>query len=441
MSDHQTYRQNARSQTEPIELDVNALDLNGIVRPGDTLEWGQGTAEPRALTSALVGQRYELSNRGADRLSIFLGVLKGRTLLPEYTDTFRYFGLGGLGETSFLSRAGALEVLPIRLSTVSSLFRAGTLHADVVFVQLSEPDTDGMCSTGFIGDHIRDSMLHARIVIGEINRQVPFTYGDTLVPLSDLDYLVRTDTEPVRWPAGKRSATSDQIASMIAELIPDGATLQLGIGAIPEALCDALRDKRDLGIHSGMIGDTVVDLVEAGVITNALKPIDRGITVTGLIFGTERSAAWADHNPALAVKSLDYTHSAATLAQLPDLYAVNSAIEIDATGQINAEIMGDAYAGGIGGQLDFAQAAISSERGRSIIALPSTAAGGTVSRIVPRLAGGVVTTPRSNADLFVTEHGVADLRGASIEQRIARMALIAHPDHREAILAEGQFRR
>lgn len=411
------------------------------MRPGDTLEWGQGTAEPQLLTNALVSQRHELSADGADRLSIFLGVVKGRTLLPEYTDTFRYFGLGGLGETSFLSRAGVLEVLPIRLSTVSSLFRVGTLRADVVFVQLSEPNADGICSTGFIGDHIKDAMLHARVVIGEINRHVPYTYGDTSVALADLDYFVRNDDEPVRWPAGKRSASADHIAATIAQLIPDGATLQLGIGAIPEALCDALRDKNDLGVHSGMIGDSVVDLVEAGVITNARKPIDTGVTVTGLIFGTERSAAWADHNQRLAVRSLDYTHSAAILAQLPDLYAVNSAIEIDATGQINAELMGDAYAGGIGGQLDFAQAAMSSERGRSIIALPSTAAGGTVSRIVPRLAGGVVTTPRSNADLFVTEYGVADLRGASIEQRIARMAQIAHPDHRDAILAEGQSHR
>ena len=428
-------RRNKPTTAQPTPLDPVAPDLSGVVRPGDTLVWGQGAAEPVTLTRALVAQRQELSNKGKERLSIFLGVLKGETLRAEYVDTFRYFGLGGLGDTSKLSRQGVVETMPIRLSSLPALFNSGHLRADVVFIQLSEPNADGICSTGLLADFMRETIRAARTVVAEINPHVPFTYGDTLVPLSDIDYVVHADVPLVEWPAGTPSPEATAVARNVADLIPDGATLQLGIGAIPEALCAALTDKRDLGIHSGMIGDTVLDLIESGAVTNARKPIDTGITTTGLVFGTERLVKWAHQNKALGVRSLEHTHSAAVLAQLPDLWAINSAIEMDLTGQVNAEMMGDKYAGGVGGQVDFTQAAMSSERGRSVIAFPSTAAKGKLSRIVSRIATGVVTTPRSNADLFVTEYGVADLRAATIEQRIERLIAIAHPDHRDALLA------
>ncbi|WP_153504589.1 acetyl-CoA hydrolase/transferase family protein [Cumulibacter manganitolerans] len=417
--------------TEPRELDAGDLDLTGIVRPGDTLVWGQGTAEPTALTNALVAQRAGIVGDG-ERLNIFLGVTRGGTLTVEHTDCFRYFGLGGLGETSRLSKVGAIDVLPIRLGSVTQLIRQGLLRFDVVFVQLSEP-RDGVCSTGLIGDMLQEVIRRARVVVGEVNPNVPFTHGDTQVAWSDLDVVVRSDGPLMQWPAARQSDEARRIAELIAERVPDAATIQLGIGAVPEAMASALHGKRDLGVHSGMITDAVLDMIEAGVVTNARKPIDPGVTVTGLVFGSDRLARWADDNRELGVRCLDHTHGVRALSAFDDFWAINSAIEVDLYGQVNAELMGGAYAGGIGGQLDYVRAAMTSDRGRSIIAFPAAAAKGTVSRIVSRLADGVVTTPRADADLFVTEHGVADLRGVPLGERPARLIAIAHPDHREAL--------
>lgn len=416
---------------EPREVDADALDLTELIRPGDTLVWGQGTAEPRALTQALVQQRQQIV-AGGDRLNIFLGVTRGDTLDVDQTDCSRFFGLGGLGETARLSRVGAVDVLPIRLGSVTQLIRQGVLAFDVVLVQLSEP-RDGVCSTGLVGDMLQEAIRRARVVIGEVNPHVPYTHGDTQVALSDLDVLVRT-TEPLMdWPAARQSADTQTIAGLIADRVPDGATIQLGIGAVPEAMASALNDKRDLGLHSGMMTDSVLDLIESGVITNARKPIDTGISVTGLVFGSDRLARWAHDNPALAVRSLDHTHGPRSLSAFDDFWAINSAIEVDLYGQVNAETMNGAYVGGIGGQLDFVRAAMTSARGRSVIAFPSAAANGAVSRVVGRLADGVVTTPRADADLFVTEYGVADLRGVPLNERPARLIAIAHPDHRDAL--------
>lgn len=416
---------------EPTEVDAASIDLTQYLRAGDTVVCGQGTAEPVSLTRALVAQREGIV-AGGERLNVFLGVTRGGTFTAEQTDHLRFFGLGGLGETARLTRAGAVDVLPIRLGSVTGLIRQGRLRFDVVLVQLSEP-RDGVCSTGLVGDMLQEAIGRARVVIGEINPQVPFSRGDTQVAWSDLDVVIRSDEPLMQWPPAKQSADADTIARLIAEQVPDHATIQLGIGAVPEAMAPALRDKRDLGLHSGMMTDAVLDMIEAGVITNEHKPIDTGVSVTGLVFGSDRLAQWADDNPALAVRSLDHTHGLRSLSTFDDFWAINSAIEVDLTGQVNAEMMNGSYVGGIGGQLEFVRAAMSSDRGRSVIAFPSAAAKGAVSRIVPRLADGIVTTPRADADLFVTEHGVADLRGVPLPERPARLIAIAHPDHREAL--------
>lgn len=416
---------------DPVEVTAEKLDLTTIIRPGDTMIWGQGTAEPVALTRALVAQRHDIVGDG-QRLNIFLGVTRGDTLSAEQTDTFRFFGLGGLGETARLSKVGAVDVLPIRLGSVTQLIRQGVLEFDVVLVQLSEP-RDGVCSTGLVGDMLQEAIRGARVVIGEVNPAVPFTHGDTKVALRDLDYVVRSNEPLMEWPEARQSADAQTIAGLIAERVPDGATIQLGIGAVPDATAVALSTKRDLGFHSGMMTDAVLDLIEAGVITNARKEIDTGVTVTGLVFGSHRLAAWADDNPTLAVRSVDHTHGPRALVAFDDFWAINSAIEVDLYGQVNAETMSGKYAGGIGGQLDFVRAAMTSARGRSVIAMPASAARGAVSRIVPRLADGVVTTPRADADLFITEFGVADLRGVPLDERPAKLIAIAHPDHRAAL--------
>ncbi|MET0909016.1 MAG: acetyl-CoA hydrolase/transferase C-terminal domain-containing protein, partial [Ilumatobacteraceae bacterium] len=205
----------------------------------------------------------------------------------------------------------------------------------------------------------------------------------------------------------------------------------------PDAVLAQLGDKHDLGVHSGLISDAVVDLVEGGVVTNRRKEIDQGITVTGSLYGTDRLYAWADRNPALRMRSLAYTHEPRVLEQFGTFYAINSAIEVDLTGQINGESAAGQYVGTIGGQGAFARAALTSRTGRSIVALPSTARDGTISRIVHRLADGIVSTARADADLIVTEHGVADLRGASLSERTARLLAIADPRHRDALTASA----
>ncbi|WP_166741602.1 acetyl-CoA hydrolase/transferase family protein [Cumulibacter soli] len=416
---------------EPTELTTDSLDLAKIIRPGDTLVWGQGTAEPITLTRALVAQRREIVGDG-ERLNLFLGVTRGDTLNAEQTDTFRFFGFGGLGETARLTKVGAVDVMPIRLGSVPQLIRQGIVELDVVLVQLSEP-RGGVCSTGLVGDMLQEAIRRARVVVGEINPNVPFSHGDTKVALSDLDFFVRSDSPVMEWPAAKQSPDAQTIASLIADRVPDGATIQLGIGAVPDATAYALAGKKDLGYHSGMMTDSVLELIESGVITNARKEIDPGVSVTGLVFGSKRLADWADDNEQLAVRSIDHTHGPRSLVAFDDFWAINSAIEVDLYGQVNAETMNGKYAGGVGGQLDFVRAAMTSARGRSIIAFPSSAAKGALSRIVPRLADGVVTTPRADADLFVTEYGVADLRGVPLDERPGRLIAIAHPEHRATL--------
>ena len=408
--------------------DPARIDLRGLVRPGDTVWWPQGSGEPTPLTAALVEQRAELGP-----LTVFVATTLSTTLQPEHADHIRFLGLGGLGETARLSRLGLVEVLPVRIASLPALLADGRLPIDVLFVQVTPPDEHGRCSLGVVTDYVAAAMDRARTVVAEINAQMPRTCGDTLVDAARFDHVVHTDRPLITAERRTPSDAIDAVAREVAARIPDGATLQLGIGAVPDALVPHLRSHTDLGAHSGMIGDWVPELVEAGVLTNARKPVDRGVTVTGAIFGSERLYRWADGNPTLRMRTLSGTHSAAALAAQPDLFAVNSAIEVDLGGQVNAEMLGGRYVGGVGGQLDFARAACASMRGRSIVALPSTASAGRTTRIVARLADAVVTTPRADADLIVTEYGTADLRGATLRERAARLIAIAHPAHRDAL--------
>jgi acetyl-CoA hydrolase len=215
--------------------------------------------------------------------------------------------------------------------------------------------------------------------------------------------------------------------------VPDGATIQFGVGGTPDAVLDSLAGKHDLGVHSGLISDAVLDLIEAGVVTNVRKPIDTGVTVTGCIVGTERLYRWADRNRALLMRPVSYTHNPRVLSEFDNFFAINGAVEVDLSGQINAEMVNGTYVGAVGGHGAFARAGASAERGRSIIVLPATAADGASSRIAARLADAVTSTPRADADIVVTEHGVADLRGATLRQRAERLIAIAAPAHRDAL--------
>lgn len=415
-----------------IELRANDIDLKGMVRAGDTVFWGQGTSEPLTLSEALVRQRADLG-----RINVFLGASFSNTLQPEHADFLSFTSYGGIGANQRLSKAGVLRILPCHYSHIPALIARGELRCDVAFLQLSAPNATGEYSLGVANDYMLDAARGARVVIAEINDQAPWTYSSEPPTGIRIDYLVHASRPVVALKAQTIGEVERQISLHAARYIPDGAVLETGIGAVPDAVLSALHGHRNLGVHTGMIGDSVMELMEAGVVTNLLKPVDRGISVTGVLFGSERLFKFAHENQAIRLSPARYTHGASVLARFANLVAINSAVEVDLTGQVNAEVSDSAYIGAVGGQVDFVRAATNSAHGRSIIALPSTAQLGKRSRIVARTSGGVTTTPRSDADIVVTEWGAAELRGQTIPERTRRMIAIAHPAFREQLEREA----
>lgn len=413
------------------------LDLGEHIRPGDHVAWPQGSAEPVTLTTRLVAQRHEIGD-----LHLFFGTLLSDTLRPDGVDGLRLSSFGGLMKAARLTREGLVDVIPIRVSQVPRLIESGEIPVDVALIQLAGPDDSGRYSLSLIADYVHEMIARARVVIAEVNDQAPFTFGTTLVDPADVDVIVPVSYPPLtvaRRIPGPGSELAE-VACHIAGLIPDGATLQMGIGGVVDALPEFLDGKIDLGLHTGVMGDAALEMIESGTITNTRKEIDTGRTITGGFFGTGRLYGWADRNDTVEVRSLDYTHAPRVLTSFDRFFSINSAVEVDLTGQVNSEMMSGRYSGAIGGQLDFVNAGMASAHGRSIIGFASTAARGTVSRISARLADGVVSTARADADLIVTEYGVADLRASSLQERAERLIAIAHPDFRRVLREEWESR-
>lgn len=406
----------------PQLLDAQNPDLGGLIRPGDTVLWGQANAEPLPLTRALMDQRARF-----ERIRVMLGINHSDTCRPEHADHVDFLAYCGAGANRELVRAGVLDILPCHYSQLPGLMRSRALPIDVLLLQLSPPDEQGRLSLSLAHEYLLPALDSARVVIAEVNRQAPWVQGERYLTLDDLDAVLYSDRPPLESAVVEPRLADRLIAGHIAGLIEDGATLQLGIGAIPDAVLGALTDRRDLGIHSGSLGDGVAQLMQRGVVTNRLKPVDRGLTVGGVLLGSQALHAFAHRNPAISLRSTRYTHDPDVLASLERFVAINSAVEVDLTGQINSEVAGGRYIGAVGGALDFLRGAGRSRGGLPIVALPARA--GTNDRIVARL-GGPVTVPRSDAGLIVTEYGVADLRGLSLKQRVQRMLDIAHPDSR-----------
>jgi acyl-CoA hydrolase len=323
------------------------------------------------------------------------------------------------------------------LSALCGYLENGIIGSDVVFVKLSAPDESGQYSFSLENDYLQAAMAHARVVIAEINDQLPWTYFDGGLEASRIDYAVHTPEPPIEVEPASFGPIEQKIAQHISKYIDDGSTLEIGIGAIPDAVLADVGDRRHLGIHSGLIGDRVAQLMELGVITNERKSIDTGLTVCGSLRGTQRLYKFAHRNRAIRLFTFMHTHRAEILSQLDNFIAINSAIEVDLTGQINAEIASGVQVGGVGGQGDFLRGANLAARGHAIVAMPSTALDGKASRIVARLSG-VVTTARSDADVIITEFGAAELRGQPLDERAPRMIAIAHPDFRESLEREAR---
>jgi acyl-CoA hydrolase len=357
-------------------------DLAAILRPGDRIVVGQATAEPLTLTRRLANAR-DLP----EGCTVFLGSVYSDTWAGE-PNGLAFEGYGAIGQAAKLAAAGRLDILPWHYSQIARAYGDGSLRADCVMVQLA-PAVDGGFSLGIASDYVVEAARSARVVIAEINRDAPLCRGG-------------------EWPSDIR--------------------IDMAVEAQHPPL-EKLTGHRDLGIHSGALFDAAVDLVEKGVVTNAAKERDAGISVAGLLIGTRRLYAYANDNAAFRLCPPSHTHAIDVMGSLSRFCAINSAVEVDLTGQVNAETVGGRYVGAVGGQLDFVRGANASPGGRAIIALPATARGGTVSRIVPQVT--TVTCPRSDVDAIVTEWGVAELRGCTLPQRAERLIAIAAPQFRE----------
>lgn len=335
--------------------------------------------------------------------------------------------------------AGRADFTPVLLSEYTLLFKNKMLPVDVAFIHVSPPDEHGFCSLGIEVGLSKSPAESARTIIAEVNQQMPRTLGDAFIHISRLNWLV-----PVDYPLpelsmnnGERSEISEKIAAYIAELIPDGATMQMGIGEIPDAVLNFLYEKKDLGIHSEMFSDGVIDLVEAGVITNARKSLHEGKIIAGFILGTKRLYDWVDDNALIEFHRTEYVNDPFVIAQNDRMVAINSALEVDLTGQVCADSIGTRLYSGVGGQLDFIYGASRAKEGVPIIALSSKAK--TFSRIVTTLKPGAgVVTSRNHVRYIVTEYGVADLYGKTIRQRAQQLIQIAHPEYREQLQYEAK---
>ena len=335
---------------------------------------------------------------------------------------------------------GDADFVPIFLSDVPSLFSSGTVPLDIAFIQISPPDSHGCCSLGTSVDAARAAVDNARFIIAEINEQMPRTHGNTSIPFDRIDAFICTNRPLHEHLSGKETAVEARIGEIIAGLVEDRATLQMGIGAIPDAVLTRLHDKHDLGVHTEMFSDRLVDLIENGVVTNKFKQVHPGRTVTSFINGSKRLFDFVHDNLAVEFHPCDRTNDTAVIRRNPRVVAINSAIQVDLTGQVCADSFGHRIYSGIGGQMDFIRGAALSRGGKAIIALPSTGKNGTVSRICTEITPGAgVVTTRGHVHWIVTEYGAVNLHGKTLKERGELLISIAHPDFRAELTKD--FRR
>jgi acyl-CoA hydrolase len=415
---------------------VDPAEAVAGIRSGDQLYLQCAAATPSVLLDALVARAPELSDVSVVHLHC---EGPGPHLAPAMAGHFRHRALFIGPNARAAVNDGRADYVPVFLSDVPRLFDRGLLPLDAVFVNATPPDAHGFCSLGTSVEAMHAAIRAARTVIVQFNRAMPRTLGDSFIHVDEIDLAVEVDVPPYEYEIGEIGAVEREIGRYVADLVPDGATLQLGIGAIPAATALALRDKVDLGIHTEMFTDSVVDLVEAGVITGARKERNRGKIVTAFLMGSKRLYRFVHDNPMVEMRPVDFTNDTHVIRQFGRMVAINSAIEVDLTGQVVADSIGHRMYSGVGGQMDFIRGAGLAPEGRAIIALPATAAGGSASRIVPSLheGAGVVTT-RAHVRTVVTEFGVAELFGKSVRERAQELIGIAHPDFRAELTAAAK---
>jgi acyl-CoA hydrolase len=415
---------------------VTAPEAVAAIASHDQVYVHCAAAAPSVLLDALAARASELRDVSMVHLHV---EGPGPHLAPEMAGHFRHRALFVGPNARAAVNEGRADYVPVFLSDIPRLFESGAMPLDAVLVNVTPPDAHGFCSLGVSVEAMQSAVRSARTVIAQLNRAMPKTLGESFIHVDDIDLAVEVDVPPYARPESAPTEVECRIGEHVAELVPDGATLQLGIGAIPSATALALRDHRDLGIHTEMFTDSVVDLVESGVITGARKERNRGKIVTAFLMGSERLYRFVDDNPMIEMRAVDFTNDTHIIRSFSRMTAINSAIEVDLTGQVVADSIGMRIYSGVGGQMDFIRGAALAPEGRAIIALPSTAASGAISRITPVLAPGAgVVTTRAHVRTVVTEWGVAELFGRSLRERAAALIAIAHPDHRDRLRFEAE---
>jgi acyl-CoA hydrolase len=406
------------------------------IRSGDQLYLQCAAATPSVLLDALVARAPELRDVSVVHLHC---EGPGPHLAPEMAPHFRHRALFIGPNARAAINEGRADYVPVFLSDVPRLFESGMLPLDHVFVNATPPDEHGFCSLGTSVEAMHAAIRAARTVIVQFNRAVPRTLGESFIHVDDIDLAIECDVPPYEHANGAIGEVERLIGGYVAELVPDGSTLQLGIGAIPAAVGLALHGKKDLGVHTEMFTDTIVDLVEAGVVNGSRKERNRGKIVAAFMLGTRRLYAFAHDNPMVEMRPVDFTNDTHVIRSFNRMRAINSAIEIDLTGQIVADSIGHRMYSGVGGQMDFVRGASLASEGEAIIALPATATGGARSRIVPTLQDGAgVVTTRAHARTVVTEHGIAQLWGRSLRERAKALIAIADPAFRDELRSEAR---
>jgi 4-hydroxybutyrate CoA-transferase len=420
-----------------------AEEAVNCIKSGDKVAFAHAIAEPTVLVDAMVANAKAYKNV---EISHMVSLGKGEYSKPEYKENFRV-------NSWFVSPAvrgsiaeGHGDYTPVFFYEIPSYIRKGIFKLNVFMVTVSPPDEHGYCCVGVSCDYTMQAIESADIVLAEVNDQVPVVYGDAFVHVSKIDRFVESSRPLPELSLPHIGETELAIGRYCAELIEDGATLQLGIGAIPDAVLQALKDKKDLGIHSEMISDGVVDLYEAGVINNSQKGINKGKMVVTFLMGTKRIYDFIDHNPAVEMRTVDYVNHPVIVAQNTKLVSINSCISVDFMGQVVSDSIGITQFSGVGGQVDFIRGAAMSldGKGKAIIAMPSVAKkkdGTLISKITPYIdKGAAVTTSRNDVDYIVTEYGIAPLKGQTLKNRARNLINISHPDFREELKIEFEKR-
>jgi 4-hydroxybutyrate CoA-transferase len=424
---------NFSAATPPTMSAEAALTLVGS---GQRVYIGGGCGVPAPLLAALAERAPDL--RGVEVVHM-LTAGDDPTTAAEHRDSFRHNVFFAGANTRRALHEGRADFTPVFLSEIPGLFRSGQLPLDVALIQVAPPDDHGFCSLGVEVGCTLPAAQHARTVIAEINARMPRTMGDSFIHVSRIAACIETDRPLHEAPQGVPDPVAERIGSNVADLIPDGATLQLGIGAIPDAVLRCLGGKKHLGVHSELFSDGIIDLVEAGVIDGEAKALHRGKLVAGFLLGTRRLFDWVHDNAMVELHPTDYINDPFVIARHERMVAVNSALQIDLTGQVCADSIGTRLYSGAGGQVDFIRGAARSPGGLPIIALPATAKQGAISRIAPTLDGGAgVVTSRYDVRCVVTEYGVAHLHGKTLAQRARALIEVAHPAFRETLTASAR---